>query len=965
MKTNYFLIYCLLLWDLVGFTSQRADGRDNLSNEHFNLVFSQKGMAGLARSSDPENVEFINPGDVLGAAEIKYRPQHKEMRLVAGKDFDYRPLQTNDTPAFASQTVHRNALKITSRFSLVGEGLQWYLELENVSDLAIEILDIAVPLEMNTRFPKELSIEERFTKRVFRHAHIAGSGSFLFWLPTSGLGTCLVMMPDAQTHLEYFEDDTRQGGEYRVYIHSVIDGGEKQHGNWRQEHTSIKLQPVEKKRYGFQFFWANHYDGVREILYQNGGADILIVPGMVIPEDIAARFSLRTRNEIRKIVPEFPSETNVKSLGEKGGDHHIYQVEFSRLGENLLTVHYEDGRSTPMEFFVTQPLETLIKKRASFIVNAQQHRDPDKWYNGLFGIWDARREPGRNLLSPDDRGGQEMFIVGGSDDPSGGKTVLLSEKNIAYPDPHEIAALEYYLENFSWGKHQRTDQEHPYPYGIYGSEHWQENRTAVRDPIDEGVSRPGPGGSQCRMWRTFDYTHYILLYYNMYLIAGQNPEMVRYLDADGYLERAFGTAKAFFEVPYNIYMEGGWAFTGWTDWAYKQGNFHEKYLLKLMDALEKEGYHDKVDYLRGEWEKKVKYFLYDDPYPFVSEMPIDSTAFESSYAIAKYGMRRQLKPDKNLWQDKNTGQWYSHAEINPEIHIEFMEKQLYANLACRGTLETSYYHLGSDFRRHGSSFYCLSYMSQMGGWAVLDYALEFAEEPAWFLRLGYASLLSSWALVNAGDRESNHGFWFPGQRHDGSASWAFCPQKVGREGNRACWNKEAGGMPRGGWPICGEIDHGLTAGIETACTVVYDDPLFGLFAWGGNLTEKEGRIEVVCRDGVRQDIYYLKDNNRLQISLARDGFAKDSPVIFYDDLTKISFSLESRSPRPHATPLKIRGLHMDAYIVSANGVAINDMKAIGQKEATGMISMPALKEKGEAVHVTILNKYDGIKTLGN
>ncbi len=30
----------------------------------------------------------------------------------------------------------------------------------------------------------------------------------------------------------------------------------------------------------------------------------------------------------------------------------------------------------PLEFFVTEPLETLIKKRAAFIVKHQQHRDP-------------------------------------------------------------------------------------------------------------------------------------------------------------------------------------------------------------------------------------------------------------------------------------------------------------------------------------------------------------------------------------------------------------------------------------------------------------------------------------------------------------------------------------------------------------------------------------------------------------
>lgn len=50
------------------------------------------------------------------------------------------------------------------------------------------------------------------------------------------------------------------------------------------------------------------------------------------------------------------------------------------------------------------------------------------------------------------------------------------------------------------------------------------------------------------------------IYYNLYRIAEDNPEMVSYLDADGYLERAYRTAMAYFEVPYNILMGKQWAF---------------------------------------------------------------------------------------------------------------------------------------------------------------------------------------------------------------------------------------------------------------------------------------------------------------------------------------------------------------------------------------------------------------------
>ena len=120
------------------------------------------------------------------------------------------------------------------------------------------------------------------------------------------------------------------------------------------------------------------------------------------------------------------------------------------------------------------------------------------------------------------------------------------------------------------------------------------------------------------MWRTFDYTTHIAIYFNLYRIAKDNPSMVKYLDSNGYLERAYRTAIAFFEVPYNILMGEKWSFHGWADWAYKQGNFHERYIIPLIRDLEKYGQLEKADLLRREWEKKVKYFIYDDPWSFGS-----------------------------------------------------------------------------------------------------------------------------------------------------------------------------------------------------------------------------------------------------------------------------------------------------------------------------------------------------------
>ena len=853
-------------------------------------------LTSLRHANDPDRCEFIRQGETLGEVRLRVRVPGGEWRDAVKKP---------------------QGVDLQSTINLCGEALRWEIRVDNHGGEAVEIGDLALPLPMNTDYVADH--EETFNRRVIRHAFISGNGSFLYWLPVKGTGPILVMMPEGDTRLEYFTADGMDyasGKEhFTAYIHAKASAEANPRGTWRQPLTGPTLQPGDQASYVFSFYWADSYDGVRALLRQHGGVDVQVAPSMVVPRGQDVRLALATHHDIDAVTPEFPDQTAVSRMGERRNDTSIYQIRFSKLGENLLTVRYGGGRSMTLEFFVTEPLETLIRKRARFIMNNQQHCDPEKWYDGLFSLWDRRQPPGKNLLGPDRLAGQPPYAVSGSDDPSNCKCLLLAEKNVAFPNPEEIAALEYFIKNFVWGKQQRTDKEKPYPYGIYGSDSWQQNRNAERDPLDQGVSRPG-GPSACRMWRTFDYPTYFALYFNMYRIAKQRPQFVNECDAATYLERAFGTALAYFEVPAHIRMDGGWSFTGWVYWQYTVGNFHEKYLLPLMAALAAEGHKDQAEILRAEWEKKVKYFIYDNPWPFASEMPIDSTAYESTYAAANYAIDVPMLPDKDLWQDANTGQSFSHPKIDPKRHQEFLLRQHLANLACRGVLESHYWSLGSDFRGCGSASYTLSYMSQIGGWAVLDYALRHDPNPAANLRLGYASMLSSWALMNTGDADSNYGYWTPGQLHDGAMSWGFQPRRVGSE-----WNPAIHDLPRGAWPVCGEADHGLVAAIEAARTVLFDDPLFGLFAYGGDCVRNRDVISVVPRDGVRQRFSALLGKTRLHLEWERDGFQADKAIELTAVLDVLRFSVENRSGGDHSSQLRIEGLPAGTYAMAVNGEA--------------------------------------------
>jgi hypothetical protein len=129
-------------------------------------------------------------------------------------------------------------------------------------------------------------------------------------------------------------------------------------------------------------------------------------------------------------------------------------------------------------------------------------------------------------------------------------------------------------------------------------------------------------------------------------------------------------------------------------------------------------------------------------------------------------------------------------------------------------------------------------------------------------------------------------------------------------------NKEMG---RGSWWYSGEIDLGFDGGLRTAATVVNDDPIFGLFAYGGDLVKKGASIEVTLKDGLRVRLHVLLGGRKLSLVLDHDGFAKGQRVAIDESLGRIAFTVENRSGDPHSTALEVSGANAKDYEITAGG----------------------------------------------
>ena len=223
-------------------------------------------------AADTSRVEFLRAGQALGPVTLRVRTPGEPWREVGRST---------------------NGVEVSSSFRPHGDALLWEIGVKNTGNEPLEVGDLALPLPMNTDYVWDH--QETYAQRVFRHAYVAGHGSFLYWLPVKGTGSFLVMQPQEGTSVEFFTctsmDYAHGRDQFTVFVHSQATAELDQRGTWRQPRTSRIIRPGEEAASRFAFRWTDSYEGVRKLLYQHDGVDVQVVPGMVVLRDLTARMA--------------------------------------------------------------------------------------------------------------------------------------------------------------------------------------------------------------------------------------------------------------------------------------------------------------------------------------------------------------------------------------------------------------------------------------------------------------------------------------------------------------------------------------------------------------------------------------------------------------------------------------------------------------------------------------------------
>ena len=373
---------------------------------------------------------------------------------LTNQSADVRAITTGTNSVTVTYQSSANAkgvknFKLVETYALVNDYLSWQITVTNTSTQTMEMGDFGLPLPFNEYWnagqrrhlrdahrlplvhrqqrlvhhrraaerrrplhPDDARSDDRRRLRV--HGQLGVQGAL-----RAAPGRRAAARPPGPNGLDVF------------YIHSNVI---KSTNRGYLPNTSLTLAPGASQTYGFKFFNVASHADVQNRLYSEGMIDVSVVPSMMVATNMTAKIDLHTSQTINSLTAQFPSQTTITSLGTVATDHKIYQLSFSQLGQNNVTVSYGTGLTTTLQFYVIEPIDTALQRHATFMVANQQWTSGDM--KGLFDDWmmDTKAKRGAE-------GGS-----GWGDDWGWTHGEFLAEKNAQTPVASEVTALDTYLD---------------------------------------------------------------------------------------------------------------------------------------------------------------------------------------------------------------------------------------------------------------------------------------------------------------------------------------------------------------------------------------------------------------------------------------------------------------------------------------------------------------------------------------
>ncbi len=471
----------------------------------------------------------------------------------------------------------------------------WDVTLTNRGRTRTEIGEVAFPFALNNLyegFPKsDKGIRTLYNDRVYIHPFIGGAASYLFAQRLNSESPGLLIFPGDNTSWEFYNNvpaslntPYRWGGIPVVYIHSRAAVEREGWGGWANEHTSLALKPGESRTYQTRFVPADRdkLDNVHHTLAICGQPAIKLLPGAVAPADVGIAV------EIGGATPaSFQPSREVEMETDADEEGGFCFLRPKSPGPMVLKFEDMKARTSYCHLQFIEPIETLIRKRADWIVANQVHDEPDTAFHRSILLSNIRSA--QRITDTDQYAGPFAVESGLAD------ALFLAEKNAIYPDRSQIKVLDCFISEYL-----RDDVQNPGDLTV---------GTAFADSLSVALNYARPHA----------YALVFNLYHSMYRVASIYGETAQ--PPKHYLKLAVGTAISMFKHG----LSGNYKSTGLPGYAR---------IMALLNDAEEENI-DEAQSLSAYLTMRAEDLLKRD-YPYAGESIWDSTSFEEVFEAARF-----------------------------------------------------------------------------------------------------------------------------------------------------------------------------------------------------------------------------------------------------------------------------------------------------------------------------------------
>ena len=630
---------------------------------------------------------------------------------------DLSPTLPADIPLQIVRTWTNEDGKLVLRFKL-----------KNRSDKSVQIGALGIPMIFNNVLNNR-SLEEAHAKCSFYDPYIGEDAGYLQVTRLNGHGPTLLVVPEGATQFEaynpildhpnrwgakpIFTDPTPRGitfeGFYQWMIHSQAYAENEWKGvnEWNPA-TSLTLRPGESKNYGLKFLLSDSIRHIEQTLAANQRPVAVGIPGYVLPSDLDGRLFLKYPRRVKSLKVEPEGALSLKPLNSS--DHAgwaSYAVKGQQWGRSRLTVTYDDGLVQTIQYFVTKPESEVVADMGHFLTTKDWFTDATDRFHRSPSVMTYNRQQDK-IVMQDSR----AWIAGLGDEGGGGGWIAAMMKQFVQPNKEEIDKLQQFVDEVIWGRLQYKDGDHQ--YGVRKSLFYYQP-----DEMPPGFYRSDLDWSSWTSWnkkaseqvdRSYDYPHVAAAYWVLYHLARNNQGLVANHPWDWYLNQAYQTS-----VAMTRYAAGLAVF----------GQMEGSIFVQILADLRQESMNDKADDLEAKMRARAERWR-NEPYPFGSEMPWDSTGQEEVYDWTKffgYEDKAQVTLNAILGYDPSIPHWGYNGSARRYWDFIFaggdrrLERQLHHYGSSLNAIP-----LLAEYREHPDDFYLLrvGYGGTMGALTDID-----------------------------------------------------------------------------------------------------------------------------------------------------------------------------------------------------------------------------------------------------